>query len=272
MFYNYIYLDPRKPGKYCYNNISLLYEPIYVGKGKSDRCLYHIKSKRVDNPIFKNKIKKILSDGYKLEDFIVKINFTENEELSYKYETNLIESIGSVFIDSINDGPLTNICLDNIPPKLKGKTYKEIYGDRAEEERKKRHLHQLSVGGYFKGHKHSETSKRKISESITGNKNPMWGKNHKEDTKNKIGKANKGKLSGDKNHKSKKFIIHNTIDNIYYLVTGKFNLFCEDMGISTSSLQKTLKTGKPISRGKTMGWVAYDNIHNLDDYHNIQIY
>ena len=34
LFYNYIYLDPRKPGKYSYNNLpfSLLYKPYYVGK------------------------------------------------------------------------------------------------------------------------------------------------------------------------------------------------------------------------------------------------
>ena len=72
--------------------------------------------------------------------------------------------------------------------------------------------------------------------------------------------------------KSKADLLVTNGDLLCYWYFIKFNLFCEDMGISTSSLQKTLKTGKPISRGKTMGWVAYDNIHNLDDYHNIQIY
>jgi len=37
IYYNYIYLDPRKPGKYNYNHMCYLYEPIYVGKGKNNR-------------------------------------------------------------------------------------------------------------------------------------------------------------------------------------------------------------------------------------------
>jgi hypothetical protein len=33
MHYLYMYLDPRKPGRFSYlNKISLLFEPIYVGK------------------------------------------------------------------------------------------------------------------------------------------------------------------------------------------------------------------------------------------------
>ena len=36
IYYNYVYLDPRKPGRYIYDdiNVSFLYEPYYVGKGK----------------------------------------------------------------------------------------------------------------------------------------------------------------------------------------------------------------------------------------------
>jgi hypothetical protein len=54
-FYIYIYLDPRKHGKYCYNDICFLYEPIYIGKGKNKR--WKITNDRT--PIFKNKINKI---------------------------------------------------------------------------------------------------------------------------------------------------------------------------------------------------------------------
>ena len=37
MHYVYAYLDPRKPGKYSYKglNVSFLYEPFYIGKGKN---------------------------------------------------------------------------------------------------------------------------------------------------------------------------------------------------------------------------------------------
>jgi len=46
-----------------------------------------------------------------------------------------------------------------------------------------------------KGTKHTEESKRKISLSISGENNPMWGKHHTEETKKKIGLANSGKNS-----------------------------------------------------------------------------
>lgn len=44
IFYNYIYLDTRKPGKYEYETICCLYEPIYIGKGHKNRYLAHINS------------------------------------------------------------------------------------------------------------------------------------------------------------------------------------------------------------------------------------
>ena len=49
--YTYIYLDPRKPGKFSYPNLkmSFLYEPFYVGKGNFNSfCLsFNISIKRM---------------------------------------------------------------------------------------------------------------------------------------------------------------------------------------------------------------------------------
>lgn len=63
--YLYIYLDPRKPGKFTYSKqVSFLFEPIYVGKGTGDRYLAHIKEcinwnfTETENKIKSNKIKK----------------------------------------------------------------------------------------------------------------------------------------------------------------------------------------------------------------------
>jgi len=36
MFYVYIYLDPRKPGRYVYGDYCFLYEPFYVWKNIGD--------------------------------------------------------------------------------------------------------------------------------------------------------------------------------------------------------------------------------------------
>ena len=60
MYYNYVYLDPRKPGKFEFESICFLFEPLYVGKGKDDRCYEHLKNyKRIDNTIFRAKLEHL---------------------------------------------------------------------------------------------------------------------------------------------------------------------------------------------------------------------
>ncbi len=256
MYYNYIYLDPRKIGKYEYETICLLYEPFYIGKGKGDRCYNHLQdSKRIDNPIFKNKINKIKSLGYNLRDFIVILNHTNNEEESYEKEIKLIREIGSELIVDIKNGPLSNVCLINQPPSLKGKTYKEIYGDRWKDEIEKRRELQIAKGGYFKDRKHKTESKEKISISISGDKNPMWGKKHSAETIALQKQSKIGMFDGkdNPNKKSFKFISPN---NEIYIVVGEFKKFCTEHNLSISTLSKTLRTKKRVKHGRTKGWIV----------------
>ena len=59
--YVYIYLDPRKPGKFNYIGYNFEFEPFYVGKGTKSRIIRHLKE--VDrNPLKVNKISKIKKD------------------------------------------------------------------------------------------------------------------------------------------------------------------------------------------------------------------
>lgn len=77
-FYVYIYLDPRKPGKFKYIDYSFDFEPFYVGKGTKSRIIRHLRE--VDrNPLKVNKISKIKRDGY--TPIIIKLvnNLTDEE-------------------------------------------------------------------------------------------------------------------------------------------------------------------------------------------------
>jgi len=97
-FYIYIYLDSRKPGQYCYENICFLFKPFYVGKGKDNRWKDIIHR----NKYFKNKINKIKKLGLKL--IIFKLYDNLNEKESFEKEIKLISEI-----EIINPGILVNM-------------------------------------------------------------------------------------------------------------------------------------------------------------------
>lgn len=133
-YYTYIYLDPRKPGKFSYPNLnmSFLYEPFYVGRGKGYRMFEHIAESKRNNKTYKErKINKIIKDGYNLKSYIInyesKLNFDESEE----NEIILIRNIGRYKFG----GVLTNL-------------------DEG--------------GGGIKGFNHSEETKKKMSNTRKG--------------------------------------------------------------------------------------------------------
>lgn len=253
-YYNYIYLDPRKPGNYIYGSYSFEYEPFYVGKGSNKRYLEHLKNNnRIQNRIFKNKILSIQKIHNNLMDYIVIINYTDDEFLAYQNEEYLISLIGSNYIDNINNGPLVNICLNNKPPNLKGLTYVDIYGTASEYQIEHRRSIQIEVGGYFKGHTHSSDSKDKISNSLKGENNHMYGKKHSDDTKKLISDKAKGRYTGSNNPNSKKYRIISP-NGEEFIIEGYLRKFCEIHNISYSTLTKSLKNGNKIIRGRTFGW------------------
>jgi hypothetical protein len=106
-YYVYVYLDPRKEGEFTYGDYKFDCEPIYVGKGKENRCLEHLRPSRLNrgvNLIKENKLKKILNLG--LTPVILKIKEEIFQEDSLSLEKELIKIIGRVITKT---GPLTNI-------------------------------------------------------------------------------------------------------------------------------------------------------------------
>ena len=92
-FYVYIYKNPLK------NN-----DPFYVGKGKGDRFLYHLKEKKSVNPHKSNTIKQIRTQGLEPIIEIYINNLIEND--AFEVEKNLIKFFGR---RNIKTGGLTNL-------------------------------------------------------------------------------------------------------------------------------------------------------------------
>lgn len=103
-FYVYVYLDPRKPGRYVYGDYSFDYEPFYVGKGCDRRWLNHLNECK-SNSYFNNKIKKIQKE---IGDDPIVIKYKENmfRDDAYSLETLMITKIGRV---NTGKGPLCNL-------------------------------------------------------------------------------------------------------------------------------------------------------------------
>ena len=108
MYYNYIILNPEVKGKFYYENLnfSLLYEPLYIGKGKGNRYKKHLLEIKSVNKHKFNKIKK-LNLKFSMLKYILLFNFTQNELHAYENEKNLISSIGRF---DLKTGPLLNLC------------------------------------------------------------------------------------------------------------------------------------------------------------------
>ncbi len=79
-FYTYIYLDPRKPGRWEYKNWVFLYEPMYIGKGMGDRINNHLQTYKLrKGSIFSRKLTKILALSLKPIRFRIFENLKEDE-------------------------------------------------------------------------------------------------------------------------------------------------------------------------------------------------
>ena len=105
--YIYVYLDPRKPGKFQYGKCKFEYEPFYIGLGSGKRIyasLYEAYSNTERNSYKCRKIRKIKETGN--EPIVLKIKENITLAQSKKLEIYLINKIGRMDLKS---GHLTNL-------------------------------------------------------------------------------------------------------------------------------------------------------------------
>lgn len=170
VFYVYVYLDPRKPGKYIYGEYEFDYEPFYIGKGSNDRLTVHLKGNK-DNDYFDNKIKKIRKTC-KCDPFIILYKEHLKEQDSFSLEMVMIAIIGR---SNLKRGPLCNLTDGG----------DGVIGNVISIETKKK----MSLAKI--GKKRTNETKEKIRQSHIG-------KTMNDDTKKKIHDSNYGQIPWNK--------------------------------------------------------------------------
>ena len=153
IYYVYIYRDPRDK------------VPFYVGKGKDRRCYNHLIVARSESACNRkyhypvsNKIRKLWREG--VEPLVELIAENLSEESAFDLERVIIAEVGRRKSVGGYGGPLMNI---------------------------------LEGGGGHSGYRHSEKTKKLISEMYKGAGNPLYGKKLSKQHRMRISSANKGK-------------------------------------------------------------------------------
>ena len=227
-FYVYIYLDPRKPGKYVYNSCTFAYEPFYIGKGIGNRVNSHLHKNHLKIKSFKNnKIKKILSEGYNIKEYILIIT-CESEQDAFDLEIKLISDIGR---HDLKKGPLTNLTDggEGFGGLIKTDEHKKKIGKankgKIRTEETKRKLSEIQKGRTYEermGVEMTERVKKEKSKWMKGDNNP--GKNPSEETRRKMSKSYKNNRKGKKHsEEAKRKMSEKAKGRIYNLVCKECN-------------------------------------------------
>lgn len=245
-YYVYEYIDPK-------TNI-----PFYVGKGKNDRYLYHLKNLNDNTNLHKvNKIKKILSEGGEPIIKLVKTGLTETQ--SFDFEKKLIEKYGRI---DLENGSLVNLSDGGEGQSgwIPSGTYKAkmselskgcnngMFGKKHNEETKNK-IREKSTGRKF-----TILTKKKMSENKMGKNNSFYGKKHKKETIELIRQKKVGRFTGEKNFTAKIFMFI-TPNNEKKIVKGGFIRFCEKNNLSIAKMRRYIDKGiipKPKKNPQSM--------------------
>lgn len=211
-FYCYLYLDPSKPGRYTYNDyVTFLFQPMYVGKGKSHRKTDHLRKCMHYDSMFYRRLRKLVQI-YDMRDYVIKLHTgcTEYKTLSC-VEPFWISLIGKRIE---RNGPLFNV---------------------------------TDGGGGCVGYKHDaafiEKLKQPRSKEWKQNiKEALTGKKHTEKRKENNSNSQKGKHDGSRNARALSFIAFGPDEQRYE--SDCIKTFCKEHQLHRALFSSALRTGK----------------------------
>lgn len=244
-YYVYIYLDPRKQGTYYYPdmNLSFLYEPFYVGKGKKHRWSDHLnKQVEMNRNTFKTKkINKLKRMGYDLHNYVIKIKTNLSNEEASEFESYCIRLIGR---HDTKTGVLTNLTDggEGTPNRIRSLEEKQKISD--------------SLMGRSRISMFGEERAKEITEKCTFPRelNPFYNKHHSSDTLKR--------LSGENNYRAKEYIFIDPSGSIFHKKTS-VKKFCAEHNLSYQLMKTSINKGKIQESGytsrsekssRTVGW------------------
>jgi len=257
-FYVYAYLDPLKPGKYTYPgiNLSFLYEPIYIGKGRKSRYLYHIRCANWKGykGAFIDRIKHILcSNNYPI---VLKLSEGLNERESSNKEIYFIGKIGRLDLCS---GTLLNRTRggDGVVSCLFTKERREHISKRMLGDKNPASKLNMPYCRILDKAKRAARTTVRLG-LLKGPNHPLYGKGHSVQSKIKISENHVCCTGKNNSHAKKWRVISPGGDQ--YLCEGNLKYFCQKHGISHQALKRnrgrgpiTNVIGSGLSK-KTKGW------------------
>jgi hypothetical protein len=211
-FYVYVYLNPLKPGNYCFDNLNFEFEPFYVGKGASNRIDEHCFDSHLKKDTNKSKVNtilKILKHGNNVIKIKMYDNLTEKE--SFEKESYLISKIGR---KDLKLGTLTNLTnggegssgrmLSDESKEKISKSVSNLSLWKGEKNPSKSNEHKTFMSNLLKGRVFSEEAKDKMRKSKLGKKlsedhrkniiKSLIGRVSSDEKKRKISEANSNKI------------------------------------------------------------------------------
>ena len=247
-YYIYVYLDIRKIGNYSYGDYNFEAEPFYVGKGKNDRYVSHLKYCFKYDNYFYRKLRKIKRETKK-DPIIIKVKENISEKDAFIFEKDLIRKIGRKGI-----GPLTNFTDggDGISgfkhsQKTKLKIRESHIGLKHTNETKRK----MKLSAKNKPSISDETRK-KISDSKKGKKlseetkekiRMQKGWKHSEESRKKMSNSQKGR----KHSKETKIKIRESSQNNWKIISYREKIIKANIGKKRSA-----ETKNKMSRAQQM--------------------